>query len=65
VFDVSHYRTGETGDPAMHIWLKDNVNSKVIKATNPYYETVIIHIICFKNINLIILGCISSLISIW
>jgi len=32
VFDVSHYRTGETGDPAMHIWLKDNVNSKVIKS---------------------------------
>ena len=65
VFDVSHYRTGETGDPAMHIWLKDNVNSKIIKATNPFYETVIIHIICFKHITLIILGCISSFISIW
>jgi len=49
VYDVSHYRTGENGDPAMHVWLKDSVNSHVIKATNSLYETVKINFTKLHN----------------
>jgi len=40
IFDVSHYRTAEGGDPAMHVWLKNNMNSQTIKASHPYFEPV-------------------------
>ena len=43
VFDVSHYRSSDRGDPCMHVILKDSKGShSLVHASNPYYEAVII-----------------------
>ena len=41
VYDVSHYRSTDRGDPCMHVILKDSKGShSLVHASNPYYEAV-------------------------
>ena len=40
IYDVSHYRTNDRGDPCMHVTLKNSGKSSIVSATDPYYETV-------------------------
>jgi hypothetical protein len=42
IYDISHYRSTERGDPCMHVILKHSKKSATVSAVDPYYETVMI-----------------------
>jgi len=68
IYDVSHYRTNDRGDPCMHVILKNSGKSLTVSATDPYYETVTFHLCSYiykHQLILILLDCLSFFISIW